>query len=168
MRFTRTLCCWFENKTHLRTLVSFITINICIYTCIFKQLHVQTIPGKLTNTIIKNKILLSNYEVKRKTTQEMCPDMYCGMSVHHNKLHTPPPFCLTSCGVNIAISACFVASLNKSFTFSLYLAEHSKYSTAFIFLLASSPYQNSFNTLDSSYESTVKQSANEFKAVITH
>lgn len=39
-----------------------------------------------------------------------------------------------------SMSACFVASLNKSSTFSLYLAEHSKYSTAPRFLLASSPW----------------------------
>lgn len=81
--------------------------------------------------------------MKRKTTQEMCPDVQLEsvMSMHHNKAHKRLRS-LAFCGLLVAISACFVACLNMSSTLSLYLAEHSKYSTALIFLLASSPCQN--------------------------
>lgn len=83
-------------------------------------------------------------KVKRRTTQEMSLDLQLvsqsvrTRSTHQNKAHRLLR-ALTFSGMLVAFSACFVASLNKSSTFSLSLAEHSKYSTALSFLLASSP-----------------------------
>lgn len=84
-------------------------------------------------------------KVKRRTTQEMSPDLQLvsqsvrTRSTHQNKAHRLLRALTFFSGMLVAFSACFVASLNKSSTFSLSLAEHSKYSTALSFLLASSP-----------------------------
>ena len=80
-------------------------------------------------------------DIERKTTQEICSmtvKAVRAMSMHHNKAHKLPRFLTFFCSLR-AISACFVTSLNKSSTFSLSLAEHSTYSTALSFSLASSP-----------------------------